>query len=497
MIRLGSHLRLRHTRRRVTVLLIVLSLMMVGASSVWGKFGISKTRAVFVMYFPPAFHVPNREVRLHFISDTFGPQADLAQRMEQQVSQALTQERFRLNPTASTVLQGSLDEARASVDRERRPVSLNIRTGERIEKDKNGKEKKIEECKTQQVHATFLTSRGRLVLNLTVADAASRSTLFSHTIERSYLVESMVDGPRLCGNRTYSISPDHLRYRGEILALLADQAAAGTIRLATGYSEDREALLAVDNELKPGNSLALAGNWAHAQSAWEGADIPAGDNEKQAARAHNIGVAREVMAVLAMREDRLGEAEALLSDADKSYAEAISLDSGEKYFRDPVDRIKVAREVLEKMKEYRSLDQTAADDLVPPAPPDAAGSVEIPLNGFPKNEEQSVQDYRLYVRTRLEASLAEPDADFRKKLLSVATDYRVPDSAAAQVVESETRRLRVLIQAVEKYEEDYKAVVADGAITAAEREMLQTRQKTLHLPDALARAVEARYPLRM
>jgi hypothetical protein len=413
------------------------------------------------------------------------------------VSQALTQERFRLNPSAPTVLQGSLDEASASVDRERRPVSLNIRTGERIEKDKNGKEKKVEECKTQQVHAVFLTSRGRLVLNLTVAETASRTTLFSRTIERSYLVESMVDGPRLCGNRTYSISRDHLRYRGEILALLADQAAAETIRLATGYSEDREALLAVDNELKPGNALALAGNWPEAQSAWEGADIPAGDNEKQAARVHNLGVAREVMAVQAMREDRLGEAETLLNDADKSYAEAISLDSEEKYFKDPVDRIKVAFEILGKMKEYRSLDQAAADDLVPPAPPETAANAEMPVEGFPKNEDKSVQDYRLYVRTRMEARLAEPDADFRKKLLSAAVDYRVAESAAVQVVESETRRLRVLIQAVEKYEEDYKAVVADGAITASEREMLQTRQKTLRLPDAMARAIEARFPLRM
>ncbi len=160
----------------VFLLLGVAGIILFPAAQVWGKFGISKTRAVYVMYFPPAFHAPGREVRLRFTSDDLGREADLAERIGQQVGQALTQERFRLSPSAPTVLQGSLDEARASVDRERRPVNLNIRTGERIEKDKDGKEKKIEECKNQQVHAVFLTSRGRLVLNLTVADVASSST---------------------------------------------------------------------------------------------------------------------------------------------------------------------------------------------------------------------------------------------------------------------------------------------------------------------------------
>ena len=475
------------------VLPAVLALILVAACQGWGKFGISKTRAVYVMYFPPAFHVPGREVRLHFISDTFGPQADLAQQIEQQVSQALTQERFRLSPSAPTVLQASLDEARASVERDRRQVNLNIHTGERIEKDKDGKEKKVEECKNQQVNATFLTSRGRLVLNLTVAEVATRTTLFAHTIERSYLVESMVDGPRLCGKRTYTVSPDHLRYRSEILALLSDQAAAEAVRLASGYTEERTALLAVDNELKPGNALALAGNWPQALAAWESAAIPSGDNEKEAARVHNIGVAREVMAVQGMREDRLSEAEALLNDADKAYSQAIALDSGEKYFRDPLDRVKLAREVLEKMKTYRSLDQVGVDELVPASTVGSSADAEIPLDGFPPNEAEPVRDYRLYVRTHLEARPAEPDADFRDKLISAAWDYRVPDEAAVQVVETETRRLRILIQNMEKYAEDYKAIAADGTITPSEREMLATRQKTLHLPDAMARAAEARY----
>jgi hypothetical protein len=208
---------------------------------------------------------------------------------------------------------------------------------------------------------------------------------------------------------------------------------------------------------------------------------------------HNLGVAQEVMGVQAMREDRLSEAEAFLNDADKAYSQAIVLDSGEKYFRDLLDRVKLAREVLEKMKEYRSLDHIGADDLVPTSTAAFSASAEIPLDGFPQNETQRVRDYRLYVRTHLEARQDEPDSAFREKLISAASDYRVPEQAAVQVVETETQRFRVLLQNLDKYAEDYKAVAADGTITPSEREMLATRQKTLHLPDAMARAGEARY----
>lgn len=463
----------------------------------WGKFGISKTHAVYRMDFPPAFHVPGRELRLHFVSDTMGREADLAERMEQHVGEALTQQNFRLSPSAPTVLHASLNEARASVERERRRINLNVRTGERVEKDKNGKEKKVEECKSQQVYATFLTSRGKLVLSLALEESAARTTLFAHTIERSYLVESMVDGPRLCDNRTYSVSPGHLRYRSEILALLADQATLELIRLASGYTEDRTALLAVDDELKPGNALALAGNWPQAQAAWENAEIGSGEDKKEAARAHNIGVAWEVLAVQAMGEDRLAEAESLLNDADRSFTRALALDSGEKYFREPSERIQVARSVLEKMKEYRTLDQAAVGDLVPVSVPDApVAANDASLDELPDNEEAPVRDYRLYVRAHLEARQAEPDAAFRKKMLAAAPDYRVSEAAAVQVMESETQRYRALAGNMQKYAEDYQAVAADGTITASEREMLETRRKTLHLTEAMARALEARYSMR-
>jgi hypothetical protein len=53
---------------RHVLLVGVVAATVIAACPLWGKFGISKTRAVFMMYFPPAFHVPSRELRLKFIS---------------------------------------------------------------------------------------------------------------------------------------------------------------------------------------------------------------------------------------------------------------------------------------------------------------------------------------------------------------------------------------------------------------------------------------------
>jgi hypothetical protein len=407
----------------------------------------------------------------------------------------LIRENFRLSPSAPTVLQGSLDEARAAVERERRPVNLEIHIGEHTEKDKKGKEKQVEDCRRQQVSAIFLVSRGRLALNLSAVDARTQAIRFTHQFERHYDQESMVDGPRLCGKRTYGIPPGHLRYRREILEHLAGQIVAETVRFASGYSAERSVLLAVDEELKPGNALALAGNWPQALAAWEAAGIPSGENEKEAARQYNLGVAHEALAVAAMRNEHLEEADNRLKDAEKFYAQAITLDSKEKYFRDTFARLQHDRAVLDKKFEYRSLDEAAADDLVPFTPEGSVVNGDIPLEGWPENEKDAVHDFRLYVRTRLEARNEEPDEAFRQKLISISTDYGVPEVSAREVIHSEVRRLRVLIQHMEKYAEDYKDIAADGAITPSEREMLRKRQTTLHLSDAQVRAVEGRIPL--
>jgi hypothetical protein len=470
--------------------------MFAAVSPALGKFGISKTRAIYLMHYPPAFHTPGRELRVRFSSDFFGPDAELAGQMQQQVEEALLREGFRISPSALTVLQGSLDEARAAVERERRPVNLEIHVGERTEKDRNGKEKQVEDCKRQQVSAVFLVSRGRLALDLMAVETRTTSTTFRHRFERHYDQESMVDGPRLCGKRSYSISPGHLRYRREILAHLADRVVAETVRLASGYSEERSVLLAVDDELKPGNALALAGNWPQALALWEGAAIPAGDQGKEAARLYNLGVAHEVLAAAAMRNDQLDEAGARLKDAEKLYAQAITLDGKEKYFRDTFERVQHARAVLDKKLQYRALDGATVDDLIPFAPEARAEGADVPLEGWPENENEAVHDFRLYVRTRLEARNEEPDEVLLQKLISNAGDYGVPEPTAAGVIDSETRRLRVLLGNMEKYQEDFKDVVADGAVSPTEREMLRKRQKTLHLSDAQVRTVEARFPQR-
>jgi hypothetical protein len=64
---------------------------------------------------------------------------------------------------------------------------------------------------------------------------------------------------------------------------------------------------------------------------------------------------------------------------------------------------------------------------------------------------------------------------------------------ALQVLDSETRRLALVRQNMEKYREDFQAAAADAVITADERQMLRKRQQILHLADEQAKEIESQF----
>lgn len=419
-------------------------------------------------------------------------------RAQQLVEQALIRENFKVSPTASVQLQGTLNEAGASVTRETRSVSLNFHTGEHTESDKQGKAKQVEDCKWEERDVAYLVSKGKLVLNLTALDAKAQSALFTQLISPYYSQESMVAGPRQCGNQTYTVAAGQLQDRGAILAHLVDRAVAEAVRYAAGYDERREVLLAVDNELKPGNAQALGGNWLEALTAWTEAPIKPKETDKEAARQYNLGVAHEALAATSMRNESFDEATTHLNEAEKSYSQALGLDRDEKYFRDTLARLQRDRAVLEKEQEHQFLKQAEAASLAPapPAEPAAPITVSIPLEGWPPGEAEAVHDFRVYVRLRLGAQKGDVSEAFKQKLVASAPDYGVKEGIAMQVVDSEAKRLLVLQQNMDKYREDFKDVASDGMVSPDERAMLLKRQKTLHLSDDQVKEVEAQFPVR-
>jgi hypothetical protein len=294
------------------------------------------------------------------------------------------------------------------------------------------------------------------------------------------------------------VATDQLQNRRAILARLADQAVVAAAALVAGYDEPRSLLLAVDNELKPGNSQALRGNWREALEVWRRTEIPPGATEKEAARKYNLGVAHEALAAAAIRGEDFAGAKAHLDEAEACYTQALSLDREEKYFRDTLERLQNDRAILQKEQEHKSVERGGGGALPPliGTEPPATITDNLPLEGWPEGEKESVHDFRAYVRTRLAAQKADPSEELRQKLLTSAADYGVAADAALQVVDSEGERLLVLKQNVEKYAEDFQDVSADGTISAEEREVLRKRQKTLHLSDAQVKEVEARFPMK-
>lgn len=484
-------------RRGWRIVFVGISAILMIAASGWAKFGVSKTRAEITMRYPPAFHTPGREVQVRVGSIAQGSRGALAFRIQRLIEQALTRENFKVQPFARTLLDASLNDASASVDWQVRSESRRIHTGEHTEHDKNGKPKQVEDCKQQQVNVTYLVSAGELSLNLTALDPKTQSVLFTQLIQHNYRQESAIAGPKLCGKQAYTLSPDQLQDRRAILARLAEQTVAATTAVVAGYDEPRTLLLAVDNELKPGNAQALGGNWRGALEVWKGATITADNSEKEAARQYNLGAAHEALAVAAMRNDDLNGAKDHLDAAEDGYKQALTLDPGEKYFRDTLERVQADRAVLNKQEEQQLLEQSNGANLAPSsaAPPPAPSAMNIPLEGWPENEKDAVHDFRAYVRTRMGAQKEEPGEAFKQKLMASAADYGIHEAIALQVVDSEAWRLLALKQNMQKYGEDFKDVAADGAVSADEREVLRKRQKTLHLSDAQVGEVESRFPV--
>jgi tetratricopeptide (TPR) repeat protein len=257
-------------------------------------------------------------------------------------------------------------------------------------------------------------------------------------------------------------------------------------------------MLTVDNELKPGNSYAVAGNWQQAFDTWKSAAIKEKDRGKEAARQYNLGLAHEALAAEAMRNEKLEEANSHLNEAEKCYSQALSLDPGEKYFREILTRLQHDRGILKQEQEHQFMKEAVAMTAAVPvnAAPALPLTATIPLEGWPEGESDVVHDFRLYVRNKVAAQKEDPNEAFRQKLVSSAADYGVKEGVALQVVDSEVGRFLVLKQNVSKYLDDFKDAAADGVITAEERIMLKKRQKILHLSDAQVKEVERQFQIK-
>jgi tetratricopeptide (TPR) repeat protein len=373
-----------------------------------------------------------------------------------------------------------VSEAVALVGRQTRWESANVHVGEHTEKDAKGREKKVEDCRTQQAEVTYLVSAGSLAVHVTASDLTKQSVLFTLPVRRLYRQESAVAGPQRCGGKGYGILAGQLQDPHSILMRLSEEAVAAIIPPVAGFAESKGVLLTVDDELKPGNAHAQAGNWDRALAFWEAASAPKPQTE--AARQYNLGVAREALAGLALKMGDLEQAATHLARAAEAHDRALMLDPSEKYFRDSVTRLFEIRQVLEGFREHQSLEgaETAG----------AGAPLSAPGEGAPAGEARAVRDFRMFARQRIMAERWEPGEEFQRKLAARGTESGVTPETARQVVDSEVKRFLLLRQNQQKYQELFEELVADGSISTSERATLRDAQRSLRLLDDQMREVE-------
>jgi tetratricopeptide (TPR) repeat protein len=465
------------------LLLALLCACLVATIEAWPKFGITKARATYMLPHPPAFYTPGRQLSLQVTS--LDPRGGVvaAPLLRQMLHQLLAREGFGVTPAARTRLQCSVSEAIALVERQTRWESVNVHVGEHPEKDAKGREKKVEDCKTQQTEVTHLVSSGSLAVHMTASDLTKQSVVFTLPVRQLYREESAVAGPQRCGGKGYGILPGQLQDPHAILLWLSEEAAATIIPPVAGFAESKTVLLAVDDELKPGNVHAQAGNWDRALALWEATSTR--KPEIEAARQYNLGVAHEALAALALKTGDIDEAAAQLAKASEAHDRALMLDPNEKYFRDSVTRLFQVRQVLDGFREHQSIER--AETAGGPAPSSAPG--ESGLGGEPR----AAQDYRMYVRHRIMTQRWEPSEAFQRKLGARGAESGLTPAVAREVMDSEVKRFLLLRQNQQKYQELFEELAEDGSISTRERATLRDEQRNLRLPDDLVREVEAQF----
>ncbi len=123
-------------------------------------------------------------------------------------------------------------------------------------------------------------------------------------------------------------------------------------------SDTVEIFLAVDPELKLGDKLAESGQWKEALDSWTSAEM----KKNPADRLYNMAVAKEALAYAEYaREQNLDTFLPKFQESMDLYTNALHADPGEKYMRQAVDRLELAKANIDNVRkmEVDRQEQTA------------------------------------------------------------------------------------------------------------------------------------------
>ena len=241
--------------------------------------------------------------------------------------------------------------------------------------------------------------------------------------------------------------------------------------------------LAVDDELRPGNELAMATppDWEGALASRESVEMKKPEFEGD--KYYNMAVAHEALAYQAY-EATLNPDDAM-PWFDKSvalYDQATTLDPEDKWMVRVAERLRLAKENIGRAVDQRNAWEAEREQLRLAFLADREGQKEMTATRPDTPEEGS---FRLLVRAQADAGAELDEA----QLTTLGTTLGLTDISVKRVLHQEAERGKRL----GTYEKLLVPLIADGALSAQERQALDAMKPGLRITDEEAVAIEGRH----
>jgi hypothetical protein len=335
------------------------------ARDVLAKFGISKTHAMLPRVRPPSARILAEAVAVEVRSDA--PEVGSSHvalvrgRLQEAVRVSGLFELAERSRDADAVVHVTLDALTAEIRDEIQMERKRVKIGEKQVWDEKKQKYKTEDVYgDREQPVSFRVAGGSVNATVEVESGGDRQTRdASASYSQRFRSEDGI--------------PQEASSEESLRRFLVTAAAENAVAAVAYGADPVDVLLAVDGELKDGNRMAEQGRFRDALAAWERARYK---GDKEAARLHNVGVAHEGLAYDA--PPHAAEHLEHLQKAKEFYRAARELDPGEKYFKDPLDRIEVslsnagqAAEQFAEIERYRE-ERSSRTARSGPARPDAA-----------------------------------------------------------------------------------------------------------------------------
>ncbi len=270
------------------------------------------------------------------------------------------------------------------------------------------------------------------------------------------------------------------------------QTLASKIRQRYASSTDKvEIALAVDSELRLGDKLAESGQWKEALDSWKAADMKRNASD----RLYNMAVGKEALAYAELTRD--SDMDAFLPKFEEAmdlYTEALHGDPNEKYMRDSVDRLQLAKANIEAARRMKVEQDTAANRAVTVAAENARNRKlqEAAVNDHhPDSPDEA--SFRVNVRAELADIKGEVSDQDRNHMIAFGERLKLTELQSYRVVGQEIERRKQIGLALQDYERVFRSLAADGRITASERAQLRDLARKEDLDATDVKSVEDKY----